>query len=64
MRHGVARGLKISRRHDAQGILFDLDNTLAHRDLGIASYARRFARDFGGRLSEVDADAIAALILR
>ena len=46
-----------------QGILFDLDNTLAHRDLSIASYARRFARDFGDRLSEVNADAIAALIV-
>ena len=46
-----------------QGLLFDLDNTLAHRDLSIASYARRFAQDFEDRLDEADADAIAALIV-
>ena len=46
-----------------QGILFDLDNTLAHRDWSIASYARRFARDFGDHLDEVDADVIAALMM-
>ena len=45
------------------GILFDLDNTLAHRDLGIASYAGRFAQDFGTRLVDPDAAAIAALIV-
>lgn len=46
-----------------QGLLFDLDNTLVHRDLSIASYADRFARDFGERLADIDADAIAALIV-
>ena len=45
------------------GILFDLDNTLAHRDLGIASYAIRFARDFGMRLVDADAHTIAALVI-
>ena len=46
-----------------QAILFDLDNTLAHRDLSIASYAVRFAQDFGMRLVDADAGAIAALIV-
>lgn len=45
------------------GILFDLDNTLAHRDLSIAAYAGRFAHDFGTRLVDTDAAAIAALII-
>jgi putative hydrolase of the HAD superfamily len=45
-----------------QGILFDLDNTLAHRGLSIASYARRFASDHAERLSDASPDAIAALI--
>lgn len=44
-------------------IFFDLDNTLAHRDLGIASYAGRFAQDFAARLVDTDAAAIAALII-
>ena len=44
-------------------ILFDLDNTLAHRDLSIASYAERFAQDFGTRLADADAAAIATLII-
>lgn len=44
-------------------ILFDLDNTLAHRDLSIASYARRFSADFGARLPDTPSDAIAALII-
>ena len=44
-------------------ILFDLDNTLAHRDLSIGSYAGRFAQDFGARLVDADAASIAALIV-
>ena len=44
-------------------ILFDLDNTLAHRDLSIASYARRFVADFAHRLAETPSDAVATLIL-
>ena len=46
-----------------QGILFDLDNTLAHRDLGIASYACRFELDFRARLIDCPVHAIAALIV-
>lgn len=46
-----------------QGLLFDLDNTLAHRDLSIASYARRFAQDFRERVVEPDAESITALII-
>ena len=46
-----------------RGVLFDLDNTLAHRDLSIASYARRFVLDFGERLVDANAEAIAALVV-
>ena len=46
-----------------RAVLFDLDNTLTHRDLSIAAYARRFARDFHDRLVEADAEAIAALVV-
>ena len=46
-----------------QAILFDLDNTLAHRDLSIVSYAGRFEQDFGARLVDTDAATIAALII-
>lgn len=46
----------------AQGVLFDLDNTLAHRGLSIASYARRFAQDFAGCLEDTDAALIGRLI--
>jgi len=45
------------------GILFDLDNTLVHRDLSIAAYANRFAQDFGARLVDTDAASIASLIV-
>jgi putative hydrolase of the HAD superfamily len=45
-----------------RGILFDLDNTLAHRGLSIAAYARRFAGDFADRLEEADHARIARLI--
>jgi putative hydrolase of the HAD superfamily len=45
-----------------QGVLFDLDNTLAHRGLSIASYAVRFARDHGARLADASENDIAALI--
>jgi putative hydrolase of the HAD superfamily len=44
-------------------ILFDLDNTLAHRDPSIASYARRFVADFGARLPATPSEAVAALII-
>ena len=44
-------------------LLFDLDNTLAHRDLSIASYARRFVADFGARLPGVTPDVVATLII-
>jgi putative hydrolase of the HAD superfamily len=44
------------------GVLFDLDNTLAHRGLSIEAYARRLAIDFGPRLVDAPAGAIAALI--
>jgi len=43
-------------------ILFDLDNTLAHRSLSIASYARRFVADFGARVPGATSEAVAALI--
>jgi putative hydrolase of the HAD superfamily len=43
-------------------VLFDLDNTLAHRSLSIASYARRFIDDFGERLHAATSEAVAALI--
>jgi putative hydrolase of the HAD superfamily len=46
-----------------QAVLFDLDNTLTHRDLSIASYAGRFAQDFDARLVDSDAATIAALII-
>ncbi len=45
-----------------QGVLFDLDNTLAHRGLSIASYARRFTQDFGNRLEDADCALVARLI--
>jgi len=45
-----------------QGILFDLDNTLSHRGLSIASYARRFAQDFANRLEDADGALVARLI--
>ena len=45
-----------------QGILFDLDNTLAHRGLSIAAYARRFVEDFADRLDGAGGDAVARLI--
>jgi putative hydrolase of the HAD superfamily len=44
-------------------ILFDLDNTLAHRDRSIAACARRFVTDFGGRLPDATHEAVAALII-
>lgn len=44
-------------------VLFDLDNTLAHRDLSIASYARRFVADFADRLPGATSDAVTALIV-
>jgi putative hydrolase of the HAD superfamily len=43
-------------------ILFDLDNTLAHRSLSIAAYARRFVADFGARLADATSDAVAGLV--
>ena len=46
-----------------QGVLFDLDNTLAHRGLSIASYAARFATDHRERLAGASPDEIAALIM-
>ena len=45
-----------------RGVLFDLDNTLAHRGLSIASYARRFAQDFADRLEDID-DAVIARVI-
>jgi len=45
-----------------QGVLFDLDNTLTHRGLSIAAYARRFAQDFGDRLEDADGALVARLI--
>jgi putative hydrolase of the HAD superfamily len=44
-------------------VLFDLDNTLAHRDLSIASYARRFVADFAHRLPGATHDDVAALVI-
>ncbi len=44
------------------GVLFDLDNTLAHRGLSIAAYARCFAQDFGDRLEDADGALVARLI--
>lgn len=46
----------------AQGVLFDLDNTLTHRGLSIASYARRFAQDFAVRLEDADDALIGRLV--
>jgi len=43
-------------------VLFDLDNTLTHRGLSIASYARRFVADFGAQLPGVAGASVAALI--
>jgi putative hydrolase of the HAD superfamily len=45
-----------------QGVLFDLDNTLAHRGLSIAVYARRLASDFDTRLADKCTSTIATLI--
>jgi len=45
-----------------QGVLFDLDNTLTHRGLSIALYARRFAQDFGERLEDADEALVTRLI--
>jgi putative hydrolase of the HAD superfamily len=45
-----------------QGVLFDLDNTLTHRGLSIAAYARRFADDFGDRLDAPDGALVRRLI--
>jgi len=46
-----------------QGVLFDLDNTLVHRDQSIASYARRLYADHGHRMAPTSPDTIATLII-
>jgi len=46
-----------------QGVLFDLDNTLAHRDLSIARYAVQFAQHYHARLRDASAHDIATLIV-
>jgi putative hydrolase of the HAD superfamily len=46
----------------SRGVLFDLDNTLTHRGLSIAAYARRFTLDFARRLEAPDDSLVARLI--
>ncbi len=46
-----------------RGVLFDLDNTLVHRDLSIAAYARRLADDYRHRMAPTPAGHVAALII-
>ncbi len=47
-----------------RAIFFDLDNTLVHRGLSIASYARQFVHDFGSQLHKPDAGRVSEVILR
>lgn len=48
-----------------RAVLFDLDNTLIHRNSGFAAYACRFAIDFQAALAESEtADSVAAVITR
>jgi len=48
-----------------RAVLFDLDNTLIHRNLGFAAYARRFVVDFRASLAESEtAESVAAVIMR
>jgi putative hydrolase of the HAD superfamily len=48
-----------------RAVLFDLDNTLIHRSLGHASYARRFVDDFRSQLEDrVDATEVEEVIVR
>jgi putative hydrolase of the HAD superfamily len=45
-----------------KAVLFDLDQTLTDRSASISSYAQRFRRDFGWRLSDTSPAAIADAI--
>ncbi len=48
-----------------RAILFDLDNTLIHRNLGFAAYARQFVIDFRASLGESEtAESVAAVIMQ
>jgi putative hydrolase of the HAD superfamily len=47
-----------------RAVLFDLDNTLVHRNLGFAAYARQFVIDFRAALAESEtAESVAAVIM-
>ncbi len=46
-----------------RGVLFDLDNTLVHRDRSIAHYAQRLADDYALRMAPTLSDTIATLIV-
>jgi len=48
-----------------RAVLFDLDNTLIHRNLGFAAYARQFVIDFRASLAETEtAESVAAAIMQ
>jgi len=48
-----------------RAVLFDLDNTLIHRNLGFAAYARQFVIDFRASLAESEtAESVAAVIMQ
>ena len=48
-----------------QAVLFDLDNTLTHRDQSVVVYAQRFLNDFSHHLatSELEKPCISSVIL-
>lgn len=49
--------------NEPQAVVFDLDNTLTHRDLSISGFAEMFLAHYGARLSEPDYQTLLAMLL-
>ena len=47
-----------------RAVLFDLDNTLTHRDESIWAYSRHLAQYYGAQLADTDVSQIKAIINR
>ena len=47
-----------------QAVLFDLDNTLTHRDLTTQAYSRYLAEYYAPALAQVDSDKIIEIVRR
>lgn len=49
---------------EIQAVLFDLDNTLTHREKSITAYSQTFEKTYKASLAQVDVDQIESIIHR